>query len=318
MYRVRFLVVLCLFAGGVMPSASHAQQSSSATSATAGSTTAANAVPASERVVIKVGDVNITQAQFDAMYAAFQKENEGGPVQKAKTLAENYAGSLMLSQQALAQHLDTTPDVQRQLEMNRIQILSNAEYDRLKDQAKPTMQETAAYYNAHLSDFDNVSIRRVFIFKQTSTSSGRGLPSAEAKTRAEEIHKVLVSGGDANALIKDTRDAVDTEPLVFYRDGLPAGMSQAFDMKVGEWSQIADTPETLAMFVVVKKDRMTLAQATPEIERKMSAQKLREEMDALKKKTGVWMDEQYFSGPVSAANGPAADPSNKKEAREKD
>jgi hypothetical protein len=66
---------------------------------------------------MKIGDTQITQAQFDQMYAAFLKDNEGGVAQKAKTVAGNHAGSLMLSKQALALHLDQDPEVQRKLDV---------------------------------------------------------------------------------------------------------------------------------------------------------------------------------------------------------
>ena len=77
-------------------------------------------------------------------------------------------------------------------------------------------------------------------------------------------------------------------------------------MKPGEWSQVADTPDALILFEVAHKDRLSLAQAKPEIEKKLQGQKLREEMDALKKKTGVWLDDQYFAGPVSAGEEPGS------------
>ncbi len=266
---------------------------------------------------MKVGDTRITQAQFETMYADYLKGQGGAPVPKKKTTAENFAGGLMLSQEALAQGLEKKPEIERELEMNRIQILSDAEYDRLQEQAKPTMQEIAAYYNSHLDDFDQVAIRRVFIFKQNEHTSGHGLPAAEAQARADEIRKVLASGGDAKALVKDTKDALDADPLTFRRDELPAVMANAFDMKVGEWSQVADTPDALILFEVVKKGRLTLGQATPGVEKKLQAQKLREEMDALKKKTGVWLDEEYFSGPVSAAKSPVPSPSDQKRAQQK-
>jgi hypothetical protein len=267
---------------------------------------------------MKIGDTSITQAQFDQLYADFQKNQAGGAVQKKKTLAENYAGAVMLSQQAMKQHLDQDPEIARQLEMNRIQVLSNAEYERLNDQAKPTMQQTAAYYNSHLDDFDEVSIRRVFIYKEQPRTNGHGLPEAEAAARAEQIRKVLASGGDAKQLITDTKDAIDAEPLTFRRDELPGVMAKAFDMKVGEWSQIANTPDSLMLFEVVKKDRLTLGQATPEIEKKLQAQKLHEEMDAMKKATGVWLDEEFFAGPASAAKSPVPGPSSEKQSTEKE
>jgi hypothetical protein len=268
--------------------------------------------------VIKVGDTTITEAQFNEMYADFVKQQEGAPLPKRKTLAENYAGTLMLSQQATAQHLDKEPEIARKLEMNRLQILSDAEYERLEQQAKPNMQEIAAYYNAHLDEFDEVAIRRVFIYKQRPTTNGHGVPPVEAQAKAEEIRKVLASGGDATALIKDTKDAIDAEPLTFRRGDLPPFMAQAFDMKVGEWSQIVDNPEALVLFEVVKHDRLSLGQVTPVIEKKLQAQKLREEMDALKKSNGVWVDEEHFAGPVSAATSPDPGPSNGKRSQEKD
>jgi hypothetical protein len=265
---------------------------------------------------MKVGDRQITQEQFEAMYGDFLKSQGGAAVPKKKTTAENFAGGLMLAKEAEAQGLNKKPEVQRELEMNRIQILSNAEYNELQDKVKPTMEQVGDYYNSHLDDFDQVAIRRVFIFKQNEHTSGHGVPPAEAKARADQIRKVLASGGDAKALIKDTKDALDVDPLTFRRDDLPPAMKQAFDMKEGEWSQVADTPDSLIMFQLVKKSRLTLAQATPEIEKKLQGQKLREEMDALKKKTGVWLDDEYFAAPVSAAN-QVPGPSEEKRAQEK-
>ena len=266
---------------------------------------------------MKVGDTQITQQKFEEMYGDFLKDQGGAPVPKKKTTAENFAGGLMLAKEAEANGLAKTPEVQRQLEMNRIQILSNAEYERLQEKAKATPQEISAYYDSHLDDFDEVTIRRLFIFKQSDHTNGHGVPAAEAKARADEIRKVLASGGDAKALIKDTKDALDVDPLTFKRDDLPEVMQNAFNMKVGEWSQVADTTDSLILFQVVNKGRLNLKTATPVIEQRVQAQKLREEMDALKKKSGVWLDDQYFAGPVSAATTPVPSPSDEKRSQDK-
>ena len=310
MSSYKSLAFLCLLAVGTTSTLS-AQSST-------GKAAETSAAPANQRIVIKVGDSNVTKAQFDQLYADFRKANEGGPVQRRDAIADNYAGTLMLSKQGVALGLDKDPEIMRQLELNRLQILSNAAFERLEKQAEPTSQEIEAYYNAHLNDFDEVDIRRLFIYKQTPNSNGHGIPAQEAKARANEIRKVLATGGDAKQLIADTKDALDAEPLNFKRGELPGPMANAFDMKVGEWSEVADTPEALVMFVVVKKDRQTLSQASAVVERTLQSQKLREEMEALKKKTGVWMDKEYFSAPVAAENGVAPSPSEGKRAQEKD
>lgn len=266
---------------------------------------------------MRVGDTQITEKQFEAMYGDFLKDQGGAAVPKKKTTAENFAGGLMLAKEAEAQGLQNKPEVKRQLEMNRIQTLSDAEYNVLQDKAKPSMQEVSAYYDSHKDEFDMVTLRRVFIYKQNEHTNGHGVPPAEAKVRAEQIRKALESGGDAKALIKDTKDALDVDPLTFRRDDLPDIMKSAFDMKPGEWSQVADTPDALILFELVSKNRLTLTQATPAIEKELQGQKLREEMNALKKKTGVWLDDQYFAGPVSAAKNPVPSTSNEKQEQEK-
>ena len=266
---------------------------------------------------MKVGDKQITQTQFEAMYGDFLKSQAGAPVPKKKTTAENFAGGLMLAQEAEINGLNKKPEVQRELEMTRIQVLSNAEFNELEAKAKPSSQQVADYYNGNLDDFDTVSIRRIFIFKQNEHTDGHGVPPAEAKALADQIRKTLASGGNAKPLIEESKDAIDADPLTFRRDELPVVMKLAFDMKEGEWSQVADTADSLIMFEVVKKGRLTLTQATPEIEKKLQGQKLREEMDALKKKMGVWLDDEYFAAPVAATKSPAPGPSEEKRAQEK-
>jgi len=44
---------------------------------------------------------------------------------------------------------------------------------------------------------------------------------------------------------------------------------------------------------------------------------LREDLEALKDKTGIWMDEAYFSGPVTASKAAVPNPSSQQQAQEK-
>ena len=109
--------------------------------------------------------MQVTQAQFEAASQYFGGAT--GPADLSRqAIGENYASLLMLSQQAVAHHLDTSPEVLRQLAMDRNQILSNAEFASLKAQAKPTPEEISAYYSAHLDDYDVVLVRRIFVWKK--------------------------------------------------------------------------------------------------------------------------------------------------------
>ncbi len=258
-------------------------------------------------MILKVGDVQITEAQFET-YIADLEAQQGPAELSRKKLGENYSSLLMLSQQAEAHNLQKSPQVIRQMEIDRKQILSNAEFARLKKQAQPTDQEISAYYNAHLDDYDIVEMRRLFIWKMGAGSSHeKGLTPQEAKDLAAAIRKATADGSDPQKLIKDPASVVyDAQPLTFQRGELPEKMEDtAFAMrKPGEWVVLDDTPDTLVMLQLVSRGRRDLKDVSPQIEKKLEAQKLREELDALKTKTGIWMDETYFASkaPIPVSN----------------
>jgi hypothetical protein len=297
-----FVLTACLIAA-----VSPAQESSNRTSAAASSVSenpAGRTSPTSaDRVVLKVGTVSVTEAEFDLLVEDFTKDKGGDTAKSRQSLAENYASALMLSQQALAEHLESDPAVKRQLEMVRMQVLSDAAYARIERQIKPTQGEISQYYAAHLADYDQVDIRRVFIWKQKENSkSGNGMNPEEAKARADAILHALATGGDAKSLMQGSNSILDANPLTFQRGELPPYMSQAFEMKVGEWSQVASTPDALILFQVVKHDRRDLQQVSPLIEKKLEVEKIRAALDALKQKSNIWMDEKYFGDGSASAS----------------
>jgi PPIC-type PPIASE domain len=294
-----FLVLPCFLAIAVL-----AQQPSNPTTSPVSSTT--NTVPSSDRVVLKVGDTQVTQAQFEAVLSTLEAQQ--GPADLSRqAIAENYASLLALSQQAVANHLDTTPDVLRQLAIDRTQILSNAEFANLKAQSKPTPEEISAYYASHLDDYDMVQVRRIFVFKKGGPAkNAKGVDPAQAKPLADAIRQAYASGSDPKKLISNPDDVVlDAEPLAFRRGELPEKMAKpAFTIKEGEWAVIDDTPDALVMLQLVKRSRLTLKETTPFIAKKLQSEKLQAKLDELKKQSGVWLDQAYFASnpPMSGSN----------------
>ena len=72
--------------------------------------------------------------------------------------------------------------------------------------------------------------------------------------------------------------------------------------KVGEWTVLDDTPESLVMLQLVERKRLDLkGNLAEQIEKKLQAEKLRAELDELKKTSGIWMDEQYFAAGAKAS-----------------
>jgi hypothetical protein len=296
MGRIRVQTLRHLLLSCVLIAAAYAQQPSTPNSSTSSAASTAapakSALPPSERVVLKVGNVQVTQAEFESLISALEAQQ--GPADLSRqAIGENYASLLMLAQQAVAHRLDSTPEVIRQLAIDRTQILSNAEFASLKAQAKPTAEEISAYYSAHLDDYDVVLVRRIFIWKKV----GRGMSSADAHALADAIRQAYASGSDPRKLLHDPSSVVlDAEPLSFRRGELPEKMAKpAFTIKEGEWVVLDDTADTLVLLQLVKRSRRDLKEMSPSIEKKLQGEKLQAQLDNLKKQSGVWLDQGYFA-----------------------
>lgn len=258
-----------------------------------------------DHVILKVGDKQITQAQFEQMIADLEAQ-QGPADMSRKQLGEKFASLFILSQQAVADHLDSSPEVVRLMAIDRTQILSNAEFAKLKAEAKPTPDQISAYYNAHLDDYDVVELRRVFIWKK-APDHDTGVNPQDAHALADAIRQAYASGTDPKKVVKDPQSVTfDNAPLKFQRGEMPAAMEKpAFAMqKVGEWTELADTSGGLVLMQLVSRGRRSLSDMSPQIEKKLQNEEMREKLQALKKRTDVWMDETYFASkvPVSASS----------------
>ena len=281
--------------------------------------------PAAEKkVVIKVGNEQVTQAEFESGIGNFEGEKEDAPKERRK-LGDDYASVLMLSQQALAEHLDSTPDVSRQLALQRLQILSNAEFDKLMASAMPSTQDINKYYSDHASDYDQVSVRRLFIWKKHA-ANGPGLTEQEARARADAILKASAAGSGANKLaepFKTSKDGLlDVEPSIFPRGELPPQMEKvAFALKPGEWGESENTPDRITLLQLVKRERRDLQTVSSLIQQRLQAQNMQVAIDKMKKNAGIWMDQEYFgteaSTPGAEMRGPSPPPQVQKSAKPK-
>ena len=259
-----------------------------------------------DKVVLKVGNLQITKKAFEQYVADLEASQGPGDASRRK-LGTNYADMLMLEKLAMADHLQDSPDVVRQLAIDRMQILSNAEWAKLKTQSAPTPEEIKAYYNGHLDDFDTVEMRRLFIWagaKDANAKGGKeGMTVPQADALAAAVRQAYKSGADFSRiqkLINDTPHGtddvtVDTDPITFSRKDLPKELHDtAFSLKEGEWTELHNGPGSYIFLQAMKRSRKDLPTVSSQIEKYLQGQKLRAELQSLKQKTGIWMDETYF------------------------
>jgi len=298
--RLRRLFCLNFLFSVILATAASAQaQPGAGAENSANSPSKTSTTPPDQRVVLKVGDQQITQAAFE-QYVSDLESQQGPATLSREKLGDAYASMLMLEQLAKANHLDTSPEVIRLLAIDRMQILSNAEFAKLKTETTPTPEQIKAYYNEHLDDFDVAEVQRIFIWSG-DPKKPNALTPAQAQAMADGVRNAIKSGGDVEKVVNGTphsQDEVlaDLKPLRFRRGELaPAMNDKIFALKEGEWKEFSNGPSEYVFVHLVKRSREDLQDATPEITKKVQAENLREELSKLKSKTGIWMDETYFA-----------------------
>ncbi len=267
---------------------------------------AAAAQPASpDKVVMKVGDESVTQGQLEVIINSLNPQAQKSlSVQGRRPLGDQYVMIILLSQDAISHHLDSTPAFQHALAMARHQLLAQAAYQELARQSVVTPEDISKYFAAHQSDFEEAKVRQVAIrVRPEGAKEGTpGLTAAEAKSRAEEIRKALSTGNDPKKVAEQFQVAgtvrVDAEPSVVRRGSMRADMEKAaFELKEGQISDVFDFPQSLVFFQAVSHTTPTLKDASSQIETTLRQQKVNNTLDELKKKTNIWMDDAYFAAP---------------------
>jgi peptidyl-prolyl cis-trans isomerase C len=258
-----------------------------------------------EKVVLKVGNEEVSQAELDFVIERLSPEIRQNLARQGKRpIGEQYALMLILSGMAVSHRLDSSPDVRRQIELLRLQMLAQAEYENIVGQTKISPEEVSQYYSAHPDEFDQAQVRQVVIRKKPdgAKEGTPGLPAQEAEAKAEEIRKALAAGGD---VAKATEDLpipgvvqIDLQPRAIRRGQLPADLDKAaFQLKEGEVSDPFETPQALVLVQVAGRRHLELKEVSTEVESRLRERKVQASVNELRNKTPVWMDEEYFAAP---------------------
>ena len=263
-----------------------------------------------QKVVLKVGPSQITESEINAVVSHLGvKAKTIVSVQGLRPVAEDYTKMLLLSQRASDERLDLTPDIRFQLELQRVETLAQAEYDKMAGELQISQEEISQYFTAHRSEFETVQVQEFLIRQrpQGTEDPKQGLTPEEARSTAESIRKALLRG----TVVEEVAKTFDTSISVMLVDQRPRTLRRAemkpvlekatFDLPDGGVSEIVDTAQALIVVKVLAHGHPELKEATAEISNKVRQQKLDAEIDAMKKKAGVWMDQEYFK-PLATSN----------------
>jgi PPIC-type PPIASE domain len=261
-----------------------------------------------DKVVMKVGGQNVTAGQMQSLVKVLPIATQrGAATQGLKMVGDQYSMLLLLSQQAVSQGLDQSPDFKQKIELQRMTWLAQDEYKKLADDVKVSPDEINKYFDDHKKDFEQVEVRQISVRKKPANAKpdAPGLSDADAEKRAEDIRKALMSGQDAQKVSDEFKLAnvvfFDPNPRPMRHGQLPGEMDKtAWSLKDGEVSDIQKNPMNLYFIQVVKHDEPSVQDVSKEIESKMKEDKLQKSVEALKQQANIWLDPQYFAPPPGA------------------
>ncbi len=248
----------------------------------------------------------ITRAQMESLMSALWLDTS--PAAR-RQFATNYAQLLAASTVAQRQHLEKDPAVikklQAQLTLVRMQVLANALYHRIEEQAEnvPT-SEIQKYYTEHLASFEQGVVRRLSIPRSAQTTSGQVLEASVVKAKAEELRARAAAGEDFDQLqqaaykdlgIKSV--LAPTKMNMVRRSNLPPDEARVFDLKPGDVSQVLESMGALVILKLESKQSVPMENASSEIKSLLQRELLHEQLQRATKDVKAQFNLKYLDMP---------------------
>jgi peptidyl-prolyl cis-trans isomerase C len=269
-----------------------------------------------DKVVLTIGSEKVTAGEFEQLVEALPEQYRAaarGP--NKRQFAEQIVRVRIMSDEARKRKLDQNPAVQRQIELQKDNLLANTLFQDMTANAHVDDATARQYFEEHKSEYEAIHARHILIRAKGSPLPAqpgkKELTEEEALAKAQEIHKKLVAGEDFASLAKtesdDARSAAKGGDLgSFKRDQMvPAFAQAAFGLAVGQVSEPVKTQFGYHLIKVEEHDVKSFDEVKPELEKRMRPELARSAVENLQKQTPVVMDEAFF-GPPAAPVVPAA------------
>ncbi|MBI3473319.1 MAG: peptidylprolyl isomerase [Candidatus Solibacter usitatus] len=269
---------------------------------------AAAAAAPGDKVIIRVGEATISQSEFERYIDMLPDQYKTMARGQAKRqFADQLVSMKTLSQEARKRKLDQTPEFQRQVEIQKDNILAGLVFQDLAEKLKIEEAAVRQYYDQHKGEYERVRARHILIRAKGSPmpvpDGKQEIGEEEALAKAKALSKRIGAGEDFAALAKsesdDTGSGAQGGDLGFFQKGrmVPAFEQAAFALPVKQLSEPVKTPFGYHLILVEQHENKTFDELRPELEKKMRPDLAKKAIEDLKKSVTVQLDETYF-GPA--------------------
>jgi hypothetical protein len=253
----------------------------------------------------------LTRAQFENMISSMNMTNQPYAPPALRGFATGYAALLGLAEAGEKEGVDKDPRFQELMQMARIRALAESYRRFLQEKfGNPPPGEIERYYQQNLSKFEQVRIERIQIPKMNPRRPQEKRPEFEKKARqlATEFRDRAAKGEDMTSLQVEAYVSLGLA-MQPPQTELPAGPRPTFlpsveqdikALKQGEVTKVEIEPSGFNIYKLRGRATPTLAQATPQIAREISQQKVDAALKSATSGVSPDLNEQYFNPRATA------------------
>ncbi len=264
-----------------------------------------------DKVVLNIDGDKMTARQFDEMIKAFPPQIQqaaNGP--QRHQFIEQYVQLKLAAKEAEKRNLESKPEVKQQLSIQHDNVLAQALYQDLSANIKVSDAEIQKYYDDHKKDYETAKAHHVLIaFKGSPVTpkDKKELTDAEALAKAQAVQKRLLAGEDIATVAKEVSDDTSspTGDLGTFSHGqmVPAFDAAVFSLPIGKVSDPVKTNFGYHVIRVDSRESKPLSEVRAQIEPKVRQEMAKKEMDDLRSKNTVMIDDAFFK-PAGPSGGP--------------
>ena len=252
----------------------------------------------------------MSKEQFETLVQSLNATNQTITTPMRRNLGQAYVELLAGAQAGEQAGIEKTELYQEVMRVMRLRTLSDLNRRRLEEQSRnPGQDEIAAYYEAHKSDYEALTLGRLYVPKtDPSAKTASAEQKAEFQKKAQEMAATLrdraAKSDDLDALQKECYTAlgITLAPPSSYmglirRGSLPATQDkELFALSPGG---VYLSDETIGYFIYKLRDRQTLPLETVKAEllRTMYRSKLDAKLKEIMATVHADLNEAYF-GPA--------------------
>ncbi len=270
-----------------------------------------------DTVIAEYGDgKKLTYGEVQRFMSILPPQQQQGALRNRKELVEKYLLMRRLSEMAEQEKLVETSPYKEQLETLRMNILMNAEINKVVNGFTVAPEEAQNFYDQNKSRFEQINLKLIYIPFSNSQSAGadgkKPLNEQEARAKAEQLLKELKAGADFVKLVKEnsedaTTKAKDGDLTVSRNDNLPEAIrSVALALKPGELSDPVRQPNGFYIFRGESVSMKPFAEVRNQIFAELKNVKMKDWLESTTKSLNIKPEnDQFFS---SSAPSPGAPP----------